>query len=78
MTLDEVGALADLLRAKGVRLFKSDECEMELGPALVPDDGKPAVPEPDLCKCGHPEYFHINGLCSQGCAAETCSPEAPQ
>jgi hypothetical protein len=74
----EVKALAeliDMLRAKGVRRFKAADLELELDAPTAASDSKPEV-DPDLCRCGHPSYMHVNGLCAQGCDVEACAPPA--
>jgi hypothetical protein len=32
----------------------------------------------EKCKCGHPFFAHMNGLCVNGCSVEQCAPEATQ
>jgi hypothetical protein len=82
--LDRLGALLDLLRAKGVRVYRASELdrdgrpvgriEVEFEPTIVDHpDAKPA-PDPDRCACGHMAHEHSNGLCLHGCEPEACAP----
>jgi hypothetical protein len=75
VTLAEVAALADVLRAKGVRVWKDGPVEMELGPPIDSAPDSPAEPE-DICRCGHPFIGHsAEGLCvTGGCDVEACAP----
>jgi hypothetical protein len=76
--IEIVGKLADMLRAKGVRSIDVGGCKMELGsmPAKVEQFApKSSIPEPDVCKCGHREFEHMNGFCSLGCEPEKCMPK---
>lgn len=69
--------LVDQLRARGVRRYRTSELELELGATESPSppEMKPNAVPPDACKCGHPEYAHVNGLCVHGCDVEKCAPE---
>lgn len=82
--LDRLGALLDLLRAKGVRVYRASELDtagrpvgridVEFEPTIVDHpDAKPA-PDPDRCACGHMAHEHSNGLCLHGCEPEACAP----
>ena len=76
----ELELLLKTLRAHGVTSYEGfDEgqptIKLTLGPA--PDTSKPEKPgvDPDLCKCGHAAFAHVNGLCTAGCEVEKCAPE---
>ncbi len=74
ITAEELARLCDVLRAKGVRVFtnSSGGIHLEFGPPT--EDSKPAAagPDPDVCRCGHPNYAHTNGACLSGCNPENC------
>ena len=78
---EAVARLADVLRSKGVKVFKVGGLEMELHPSVEsvsePMPQQPPVPkeDADTCKCGHAHYAHQSGLCIHGCAVEKCVPE---
>jgi hypothetical protein len=46
-------------------------------PAPMPDvDRKAAAAnDPDICKCGHAQFAHMNGFCVEGCDAAKCGQE---
>ena len=79
--LTELAALLDLLKAKGVTRFegcygeKSRLVKLEMSAPIdkAPPDARPGV-DPDLCRCGHSNAEHTNGLCLAGCDAESCAP----
>lgn len=74
--LERLGALLDLLRSKGVRVFRETEhgIDVEFEPTIIDHpDAKPA-PDPDRCACGHMTHEHSNGLCLHGCEPEACAP----
>lgn len=89
MDLSALGALCDVLRSKGVRLYQAhgvlgsgiDDLRLELEPVAPgpPDAAKPEA-DPDVCRCLHPHFAHVNGLCTMGCDVEACAPpaEAPK
>lgn len=70
----------DLLRAKGVKVFEGAPwsgaifVKVELG-SIEPEEMKsgPTV-DPEACRCGHPHFAHVNGLCTAGCEIEQCAP----
>lgn len=74
-----LGDFLDLLRLKGVKAYKGPSpdgaIEVELGLSVDNiEDAKPGtVVDPDACRCGHPPYAHMNGLCVQGCSVEMCA-----
>jgi hypothetical protein len=81
--LDHLNALLDLLRSKGVRVYRETEhgIDVELEPTVIEHpDAKPA-PDPDRCACGHMAHEHgPGGLCLHGCEPSACTPpeEAPK
>jgi hypothetical protein len=34
-----------------------------------------AANDPDICKCGHAQFAHMNGFCVEGCDAAKCGQE---
>jgi len=76
--IETIGKLADMCRSKGVRSIDVGGCKLELEP--LPAKAEPSAPssDPDMCKCGHPEFAHNNGLCIHACEPEKCveNPEA--
>lgn len=79
--LNELSALLDLLKAKGVTHYKGlasakhGEVCVTFGshePSAPTDDAKPPVIEEERCKCGCPLYQHTNDGCGNGCDAEKC------
>lgn len=77
--LETVGKLCDLLRARGVRIWKGADCEIEMGELPVPDVKQKALEThskleqaAEVCPCGHAEYEHQSGLCLRGCDVESC------
>ena len=71
--LNALASVIDLLRSKGVSIYRADGLELQLGPL----PGAPHAVESasaDRCKCGHPKWEHdsSSGLCLVGCDAETC------
>jgi hypothetical protein len=81
--LDHLSALLDLLRSRGVRVYRETEhgIDVEFEPTTIEHpDAKPA-PDPDRCACGHMAHEHGDGgLCLHGCDPSSCSPpeEAPK
>jgi len=73
--LKMVGKLCDVLRARGVSKWIDDGKTIEFFPSVdsVPANASQSV-DPEMCRCGHPEYHHVNGLCTAGCDAEKCLP----
>jgi len=76
--LSELTHLLKVLRAHGVTSYTGGlwgGITVTLGP--MPDNTKPDKPgvDPDLCKCGHAAFAHVNGLCTAGCDVEKCAPE---
>lgn len=78
--LNELSALLDMLKAKGVTRYMGP-CEsfgpidVTLGPvapAETPDVKRPSPIEPDTCACGHGLHEHQNGLCLHACEPEKC------
>lgn len=80
MNPTDLSALIDLLRAKGVTSYRTDEIELHLGPlsgpgpAFGPHKSNEPVPAPDMCPCGHPLLHHSAGGCIGGCSVEQCEP----
>lgn len=79
MTPEEIATiskLADMLKAKGVRVFRGAGIELEFEAPAAPNV-EPDAPtaDPDMCRCGHANHAHMNGLCVHGCEAEKCIPE---
>lgn len=74
--LEKLGALIDLLRSKGVRVYRASETttELELEPTVVEHRAEKQQPDPDLCSCGHLSHEHQDGLCLMGCDADACAP----
>lgn len=84
--LQKLGSLIDLLRSKGVRVYRESETtadgealanvEIELEPTVVEHRAEKQQPEPDpdICSCGHFAHEHQDGLCLRGCDAEACAP----
>lgn len=70
-----VAQLADVCRAKGVRVLDAHGLRLELGPVESPLKADTARADPDMCKCGHEAHVHMNGLCTRGCDVEKCIPE---
>lgn len=75
----DLGALLDLLKAKGVASFTGPlgaerVCVTfgSLEPSAPADDVKPPLIEEERCKCGCPLYQHTNDGCGNGCDAEKC------
>jgi len=81
--LSRLADILDLLRSKGVRIYRETEhgIDVEFDPPTVEHpDAKPA-PDPDRCSCGHMAHEHgPGGLCLHGCEPSSCSPheEAPK
>mgnify|MGYP001557757233 FL=1 len=70
--ISTIGKLADMCRAKGVRVLDvPGSIHLELEQVHAPMSTKPAV-DPDVCRCGHPEHAHMNGLCIHACEPEKC------
>jgi hypothetical protein len=73
-----LGALCDLLRAKGVRryhgILDGAPCELEFLPPEAPPlkDSKPTV-DAETCHCGHGLHAHNAGLCLLGCEPDKCA-----
>lgn len=73
--IEVVGRLADMLRAKGVKSIDVGGCKMELEPSQPKAEPSTSQADPDICKCGCPEYAHVNGLCINGCEPSKCSSD---
>lgn len=75
--IETIGRLADMCRRHGVKSIDVGGCKMELLPKE--DTSAPAAKATDseLCRCGHPMYAHMNGLCtvSGGCDPSKCIDE---
>ena len=70
-----IGRLADMCRTKGIRMLdipNSVHLELESQAAALASQAGPAA-DPDLCRCGHPEHAHMNGLCIHACDVGRCS-----
>lgn len=79
MTPDEVRKYAETCRTAGVRVLDISgviRLEMEPRQAEEPRSSK-AIPAADVCKCGHAEHAHMNGLCVLGCDVEKCETQHP-
>lgn len=78
MTLPELTAAIDMLRARGVSKYTDvagGGFELEFFPPQ-PAELKPEAPQLDTkCKCGHAPYEHNAGLCILGCDPTKCAPE---
>lgn len=80
MTLAELTACMDMLRARGVSKYTDiagGGFVVEFFPPQPPElkDAAPAVET--KCKCGHATYEHNAGLCILGCDPTKCAPEKP-
>lgn len=77
--IEVVSKLVDLCRLKGVRNLEVAGCKIELEPAQPKPEAQKPTTDPDMCRCGHAEFAHTNGLCVHGCESEKCEdkPEAP-
>lgn len=79
-TLPDLDSLLTTLRAKGVKSYRADDdrIELEFFPAVevvAAERPGPSVPPADICRCGHPEHAHMNGLCVVGgCDPSQCAP----
>ena len=79
--LPELAALLDLLKSKGVSHYEGPvmgdrSCRITFAP--TPDKAPPVESkglDPDVCRCGHSNAEHTNGLCIAGCDVEACAPE---
>ena len=75
--LARLADILDLLRSKGVRIYRETAhgIEVEFEPSIDPrPEAKPA-PDPDRCACGHMAHEHGDGgLCLHGCDPSSCSP----
>jgi hypothetical protein len=83
--LDRLAEILDLLRSKGVRIYRgavgldsegrTEQAEIEFEPTVIDHpDAKPS-PDPDRCACGHMAHEHGDGgLCLHGCDPSSCSP----
>lgn len=83
MTDAEIATLAkmaDVCLAKGIRLLEVGGCRMEFGPKEAPLPAeRQGQAELDMCRCGHAEHQHMNGLCVLGCGPDRCAgPEAKE
>lgn len=78
MTLAELESLCVVLRAQGVRVYQAGDVRLELEPHGTPEPTKTEAQDPDVCRCGHPTYAHVNGLCTMGCDVELCAPPAEE
>ncbi len=88
--LADLAALLDLLKAKGITHIRMEPwsyppgkelfcgcgvIDVSFAPTLdkAPPDTKPGL-DPDVCRCGHGNAEHTNGLCLAGCETEACAP----
>jgi hypothetical protein len=75
--------LLDLLKAKGVARFKTEEVLIELYSASGPPQelmpqGEAPSPEPDWCACGHSlGIAHGDAGCLYGCDTSKCQSAKP-
>ena len=72
--IEIVGKLADMCRSKGIRSIDVGGCKLDMGDVPAIATPKPTN-DPDVCRCGHQEHQHMNGLCVYGCDAEKCADE---
>jgi hypothetical protein len=82
LTADQLESALVMLKRQGVKSytdtpgggfaveFFADE------PPTMPGESKKLADEADLCACGHPEFAHMNGYCTElGCTPDRCNPE---
>lgn len=74
MTLPELEALCVLLRRHDVRVYQAGDVRLELDPRHAAPEAPQQQDTPEMCRCGHAAYAHVNGLCSHGCDVEECAP----
>lgn len=55
--------LLDLLKTKGVRVFREGDLHIEFGPPEQPADELKPPQVREACSCGHAVWEHTNGLC---------------
>lgn len=74
---ESLAAKLDLLKAKGVsRFVDPGGGSIEFFPQQSAEEpSKPEI-DADLCRCGHPSYQHVQGLCAMGCKEEKCAGPA--
>lgn len=72
--------MIDELQKRGVKTFKGaidgSEVTLEFGPQaekLSATGQTESTPDPELCKCGHMPYQHVNAMCALGCLVELCA-----
>jgi hypothetical protein len=78
MTLPELTAAVDMLRARGVSKYTDiagGGFVVEFFPSLPDVKAEPAAELTEKCACGHALYEHNAGLCIQGCDPIKCAPE---
>lgn len=68
--------LIDLLRKSGVSHYQGcldgQPVIVDLGPVPVAEaQAGPTLPDPELCRCGHPGHSH-GPFCLLGCEPEKC------
>jgi len=84
-TPTDLESLLKVLRAHGVTAYEGPlwgdarspaeaVVKVSLGPPV--ETAQPEAPsvDPDVCKCGHAAFAHVNGLCTVGCDVEKCAP----
>jgi hypothetical protein len=73
-----LGKICDVLHSKRVTRFSGAGIEIELSLAddFEANSKATEVPvNPDICRCGHPLYAHMNGGCIEGCEPDKCLSE---
>lgn len=80
MTLAELTACVDMLRARGVSKYTDvagGGFIVEFFPPQPDVKGEPIAKHDERCACGHASYEHNAGLCILGCDPTKCAPEKP-
>lgn len=71
-TLDDLVALTDKLKERGVRSFSLGRFSVNFAAPEAPPL-KEKASDGDACNCGHPLHHHNNGLCLIGCEPDKCA-----
>lgn len=80
--LNELSALLDLLKAKGVTHYEGmcmlngtqrHVVTLDLAPTVAALPEEEAAKPQDMCRCGHKLEEHQGGLCMHACDEEKCS-----
>ena len=80
MTDVQLTALLELLKKAGVKSYKgpcgeTHPIELEFwdsSSSTSQEEAEASVEELDMCRCGHAQHMHTNGLCLAACDMEDC------